>query len=96
VRDSHGAALAAPESELINWTRRAAAAEGISFCPETAACLAVLDRLVEEGSIRSDEEVVVFNTGAAQKYVEALSADLPCLPPIDRIDWDLMASDAVT
>ena len=30
-------------------------------------------------SVRADERVVVFNTGAAQKYLEALPADLPRL-----------------
>ena len=35
-------------------------------------------RLVESG-LKPDERVVVFNTGAAQKYLEALPADLPRL-----------------
>ncbi len=93
VRESGGAALAAPEGELLDWTRRAAALEGIGLCPETAACLGVLEHLVREGSIGRDEEVVVFNTGAAQKYVEALATDLPCLPPVDDIDWEALAAD---
>ena len=32
-----------------------------------------------EGWVERDEEVVVFNTGAAQKYLEALPLDLPRL-----------------
>ena len=35
--------------------------------------------LVQGGDIRTDERVVVFNTGGAQKYLEALPADLPRL-----------------
>ena len=64
--------------------RRATALEGIALCPEAAACLDVLDRLVREGKVHADERVVVFNTGAAQKYVEAMALDLPLVePPVD-------------
>jgi threonine synthase len=95
VRASGGAALAAPESELLAWTRRASALEGIGLCPETASCLAILAELVRDGSVHSDEEIVVFNTGAAQKYVEALATELPRLPPVDEIDWDALAEGGV-
>lgn len=91
VRESGGTALAAAESELVGWVRRAASLEGISICPETAACLAVLERLVREGAVKPAEEIVVFNTGAAQKYVEALVEDIPSLPPVDDIDWAALA-----
>jgi threonine synthase len=90
VRDSGGAALSAPDGELVPWMRRASALEGISLCPETAACLAVLERLVAEGAVRPDERVVVFNTGAAQKYVELLRVELPRLPK-SGVDWAALA-----
>ena len=45
----------------------------------------MLERLIHEKWVRPDEEVVVFNTGAAQKYIEALP---PALPRIDK-DGDL-------
>ena len=84
VRDSGGAALVAEEGRLLEWMRLASGLEGIALCPETAACLDVLDALVRNGSIQPDEEVVVFNTGAAQKYVEAMATDLPLVePPVD-------------
>lgn len=70
--------------------RRASGAEGISVCPETAVCFAVLEKLVAAGQVRPDETVVVFNTGAAQKYLEALPPALPALDK-DRIDWDALA-----
>ena len=38
-----------------------------------------LEQLVQTGQVRPDEEVVVFNTGAAQKYPEAVPLDLPRL-----------------
>jgi hypothetical protein len=39
---------------------------------------------VRNGEVQPDEQVVVFNTGAAQKYVEAMAVDLPSVePPLD-------------
>jgi len=84
VRESGGAARTADEGSLLAWMRLANALEGIALCPEAAACLDVLDRLVRERWVGPDERVVIFNTGAAQKYVEAISVDLPTLvPPVD-------------
>jgi threonine synthase len=80
VRESGGVARAAAEEDLLAWAQRGSALEGISFAPETGACLAVLEDMVRAGEIGSDERVVVFNTGAAQKYIEALPAVLP--------EWD--------
>jgi threonine synthase len=90
IRASGGAAVAGPEGAIGRWMRRASAAEGIGVCPETAVCFAVLERLVASGQVRPDETVVVFNTGAAQKYLEALPPALPALDK-DRIDWDALA-----
>jgi threonine synthase len=87
LRASGGAARAAREASILPWMWRAAALEGLSLCPESAACLAALEELVREGSIAPDEEVVVFNTGAAQKYVECLPGDLPRLARGVEPDW---------
>ncbi len=89
VRASGGSARAAAETDLLEWTRRAAALEGISFAPETGACLAVLAELATTGDIGADEQVVVFNTGAATKYVEALRSPLPRWDP--ATDWGTLA-----
>ena len=78
VRASGGAALTGAEASIREWIRQAMSLEGIALCPETAVCLDVLARLVKEGQIPRDEKVVVFNTGAVQKYVEVLDgAELP-------------------
>jgi len=87
VRESGGAAVAAAEDELISCMQQSCAAEGLSICPETAACIAALPKLIEDGAIRSDDRVVVFNTGAAQKYVEAMTVDLPTLDHTKPIDF---------
>jgi threonine synthase len=87
VRASGGRAMAADENRLCDWMRLASRLEGVSLCPEAAACVGVLERALAEGSIRRDEEVVLFNTGAAQKYVEVLTVDLPTLDPREPVDW---------
>ena len=88
VRASGGKAIAAEEGRLVEWMGQACALEGIAVCPETAACLDVLERAVKSGEIDADETVVVFNTGAAQKYVEAMEVELPVLDHTKAIDWE--------
>ncbi len=82
IRASGGTALAGDETRVVEWMRRIASAEGVAICPETAICFDCLERLIARGEIKADESVVVFNTGAAQKYIEAVPLDLP------RIDKD--------
>ena len=41
---------------------------------------------------RPGERVVIFNTGAAQKYPEAMPPDLPRIADPSAIDWDRIAS----
>jgi threonine synthase len=88
VRASGGKAMAADEERLIDVMRAACALEGIAICPETAACLDVVEREVRAGAIGEDETVVVFNTAAAQKYVEAMDVDLPVIDADAPVDWD--------
>lgn len=90
LRESGGAALAAAEGDLHARAAHAMATEGIAICPETGACLAALATARAEGMLPAASEVVVFNTGAAQKYVEVLRAELPRLQRA-AIDWDRLA-----
>ncbi|WP_439624595.1 threonine synthase [Gemmata sp.] len=90
IRASGGTAEVGAEAKIGAWMKRASAAEGISVCPETAVCFDVLERMVAAGRVKQDERVVVFNTGAAPKYLEALPADLPRIDK-DRVDWSLIA-----
>jgi len=94
VRASGGACVAGRESEILTWMQRASALEGLSVCPETAVCLATLTELVQRGLVERHERVVVFNTGAAQKYVEALPQTLPRLERGREPDWKVLAARA--
>jgi threonine synthase len=87
VRQSGGIALATPEGDISKWMQLAASREGIALCPETAVCLGALEVLRREGQIQADERVVIFNTGAAQKYPEAVQENLPRMDIRQPIDW---------
>jgi threonine synthase len=90
IRQSGGTALAGREGRIVHWMREAFRLEGIAVCPETAVCLDCLERLRQTGGVRPDEEVVVFNTGAAQKYPETVPLALPELDKHQPIDYAAM------
>ena len=94
VRESGGAALAAEESKLDGWMRLATRLEGISLCPEAAACVGALETAVRSGSVRPEETPIIFNTGAAQKYLEAIESPAVCLDRAN-VDWDLIEAGGV-
>jgi threonine synthase len=94
IRASGGSALAAEEEGLTGWMRMTCRLEGISLCPESAACVGALDAALREGLVRPDEEVVIFNTAAAQKYVEVMETRLPLLRRGEPVDWERVAGPA--
>ncbi|HWG42738.1 MAG TPA: hypothetical protein VN688_08125 [Gemmataceae bacterium] len=57
-----------------------------------AVCLDCLESLITTGRIGADEEVVVFNTGAAQKYPEIVSLKLPHIDKDRLVDYDSLTS----
>jgi threonine synthase len=85
IRASNGRAVAGREATIGPWMIRSGSLEGISICPETAVCFDVLEKLLHDGWIAKDDEVVVFNTGAAQKYIEALPPQLPRVTKEDDV-----------
>ena len=77
VRKSGGTAIAVSDEVTMQAGVKLATDEGIFVAPEGAACMAALDRLVENGFLRGDERMVVYNTGCGLKYLEAYSALFP-------------------
>jgi len=73
LRASGGTALAVTDEELIEATKEIGAAEGIFCAPEGAACLPALRKLMTDGIVKSNDRVVLFNTGSGVKYVECFS-----------------------
>jgi threonine synthase len=74
VRDSGGTAIAVTDAEMIDGMLELGSTEGISAAPEGGAALAAIRALVARGEIRSSDRVVLFNTGGALKYLDALSS----------------------
>jgi threonine synthase len=91
VRASGGRAIAVAERTIRCWMELGMTLEGIAICPETAACIGALDQLAREQWIKPDERVVIFNTGAVQKYPEAMAVELPKLDKNQALDWDWIA-----
>ena len=77
VRESGGTAIAVPDSELLAAGIKLAAEEGIFVCPEGGACVAAAERLISEGFLKHDDQIVIYNTGSGLKYLEAYSTRFP-------------------
>ncbi len=88
IRESGGLALALPEGDIPKWMHLASSKEGLALCPETAVCLGALEVLLDRGAIQRDERILIFNTGAAQKYPETVQEKLPCIDIRQPVDWD--------
>jgi threonine synthase len=88
IKASGGWGVAGREETIVPWMRRVAGLEGIAICPETGVCFDVLQGLIDQGRVGRDDEIVVFNTGAAQKYIEAVPLDLPRLDKEKTIDYE--------
>jgi threonine synthase len=73
LRESHGAALAVSEAEIIQGVKDASATEGIFMSPEGGACVAALRKLKANGHLSPDDTVVLFNTGTGYKYYDNMA-----------------------
>jgi threonine synthase len=69
IRESNGTAVSVSDQEILLWQKNLAKDEGIFACPEGAATIAGLMKLISQKFIGSDERIVVFNTGSGIKYI---------------------------
>jgi threonine synthase len=79
VRKSGGTAIAVSDRALVDASLELAAAEGIFAAPEGGACIAALKILLANGFLKPSERIVIYNTGAGLKYLEAFSVRFPRL-----------------
>ena len=70
LRKSGGTAVSVSDEELLSAVGEIGAAEGLFPAPEGAACLPALKRLLQQGAVKPDESVVLFNTGSGLKYLD--------------------------
>jgi threonine synthase len=92
VRESGGTAIAVPEARLPEWLKLGVSSEGISFCPESAACIGAAEMLARNGWLKRDDRVVIYNCGAAQKYAHVPVGELPLIRKDQPIDWSVIRS----
>ena len=90
LRESEGTAVAVPEQE-IDAVQRLAGRRGVGYVsPETAAALAAVASLADEGWLSANERVVVFDTGIGHKYPPPELPRPVTLRPEDADDPDLL------
>ncbi len=77
IRKSAGTAIAVSDEELLDASLELGADEGIFAAPEGGACVAALKKLLTNGFLKPEERIVLYNTGAGLKYLEAFSVRFP-------------------
>jgi len=73
VRESGGTAVAVSDRSMVEGMLSIGKHAGVSAAPEGGAALVAIQRLVENGSIKPHESVVLFNTGGALKYLDVIA-----------------------
>jgi len=87
VRESKGRAIAVSDEELMSDVGLIARTEGLFPCPEGAATLSALKRMLASGEIDRDERVVLFNTGSGLKYTDLFDVEAPVVDPAEEFDY---------
>jgi threonine synthase len=77
IRKSGGTAIAVSDEELLDASLELGADQGIFPAPEGGACVAALQKLLANGFLKAEERIVLYNTGAGLKYLEAFSTRFP-------------------
>jgi threonine synthase len=70
--ESNGTAVAVTDEEILQDIKRVATTEGLLLSPEGAATLSATRHLRENGFVKSEDTVLLFNTGSGYKYVEVM------------------------
>lgn len=73
VRKSEGTAIAVSDDAIMDAVKEMASTEGIFPAPEGAAALAAYKQLLQNGFLRDDDKVVLFNTGSGYKYLDVFA-----------------------
>jgi threonine synthase len=74
---SAGTAVAVTDEEMLEGSVELATDEGVFSAPEGGACVAALKKLLAAGYLKSDEKILIYNTGSGLKYLEAFSGRFP-------------------
>ncbi len=72
IRETGGTAVVVEDREMVDAMYEIANAEGLFVCPEGAATLVALKRLLHQGFLSADETIVLLNTGSGYKYLDLI------------------------
>ncbi|HEU5367344.1 MAG TPA: threonine synthase [Ktedonobacterales bacterium] len=84
VRASGGTALTVSDAEMLEAARLLAATEGIFAGLEGAATVAAYRKLLAGGTLKPEDEVVLFNTGSGLLSLDQFPVQAPVLRPGER------------
>ncbi|AIZ63260.1 threonine synthase [Hymenobacter sp. DG25B] len=70
LRESGGTAVSITDEQMLEGMRELARQEGLFVAPEGAAVWMAARQLLASGWLQPHEQVVLLNTGSAQKYLE--------------------------
>lgn len=73
LRESNGTAVAVPDKDIMDGARLMGRTQGIFPAPEGGATVAAFKKLHQDGWIKENESVILFNTGSGHKYYNAFS-----------------------
>jgi threonine synthase len=85
LRDTGGCAVAVDDADLLRDQSEIAALEGAFVCPEGAATVTALRRLLATGWVGRTETVVLLNTGTGLIAPDTVRLDVPVLQPNDDL-----------
>ena len=68
LRESGGTAVSVEDKEMITAANLIGRTQGLFVSPEGGATFAAFQKLREDGWIKENESVVLFNTGSGHKY----------------------------
>ncbi|MEN1969816.1 threonine synthase [Lentibacillus sp. N15] len=88
IRKTNGCAISVSDDAILEELKFVATNEGSFVCPEGAAAFAAARKLREQDWIKSNERVVVLNTGAGIKYPNTIEVDAPILQKDEKIVRD--------
>jgi threonine synthase len=72
LRETGGTAIAVSDSDMVKAMSEMGAAEGVFACPEGAATLVGLKRLLDQSFFQGSETIILMNTGSGLKYLDLL------------------------
>ncbi len=83
LRETSGVAVAVDDVEIVAAVK-AFFRDGVYACPEAAATLAGYHRLVDERLLDSGDRTLLYLTGTALKYFDAIDVDVGGIPVLKR------------